>query len=78
MPVSYTHLDVYKRQVVSNNARSQGTTDVGKNKAGDAHSSDFTINATKAEYEALGLRLWPADPSRGLIFTENAPSKGAE
>lgn len=45
--------NINTQDVVSNNARSQGTTDVGKNKAGYAHSSDFTINATKAEYEAF-------------------------
>lgn len=41
------------QKIVANNARTQGSTQIGKDKAGDISSSDFTISATKAEYEAF-------------------------
>lgn len=76
--------NINTQDVVSNNARSQGTTDVGKNKAGDAHSSDFTINATKAEYEAFKALDGNTEEQRKfvqdmVIYREqnaNTPTKG--
>lgn len=41
------------QKIVSNNAKTVGNTLIGKDKEGDLSSSDFTINATKAEYEAF-------------------------
>ena len=72
MPVSYTHLDVYKRQVMVAGGGMDGIAGRHPAKAGDAYF--FRLNATVGYYSApdvksrlLCVRSWyPGMEKRGM------------
>lgn len=45
--------NINREDVVCNNGRSEGSSEVGKNKGGDGDCCDFRINGSKGEYEGL-------------------------
>ena len=63
LSVSYTHLDVYKRQIIINSTKSA---DVLKEHLKGYKGSIYTINARKVSEEALG-RYFPNTPMLAAI-----------